>query len=82
MPACAGMTRFSAFLAEKHNAMPIDPQKLAALFLLGVVLFNYPVLSLFNKAASAFGIPIVYLYIFLAWAGLIALVAWTVERRR
>ena len=34
-------------------------QRLAALFLLGVLLFNYPVLSLFNKATSPFGIPIV-----------------------
>ena len=57
-------------------------QRLAPLFLLGVLLFNYPVLSLFNKATSAFGIPIVYVYIFLAWAGLIGLVAWIVERSR
>jgi hypothetical protein len=60
----------------------IDSQKLLAAFLLGVVLFNYPILSLFNKAASALGIPIVYVYLFAAWAGLIALVAWIVERRR
>ena len=60
----------------------IDPQKLVAAFLLGAVLFNYPILSLFNRAASAFGIPILYVYIFLAWAGLIALVAGIVERRR
>ena len=60
----------------------IDPQKLVAAFLLGVVLFNYPILSLFNRAASAFGIPLLYVYIFLAWGGLIALVAWIAERRR
>ena len=60
----------------------IDQQKLLAIFLLGVVMFNYPILSLFNKAASALGVPIVYVYIVLAWAGLIALVAWSVERKR
>ena len=60
----------------------IDPQRLVAVFLLGTVLFNYPVLSLFNRAASAFGIPLLYVYIFLAWAGLIALVAWIAEHRR
>lgn len=60
----------------------IDSQKLVAAFLLGAVLFNYPILSLFNRAASAFGIPVLYVYIFLAWGGLIALVAWIAERRR
>ena len=60
----------------------IDQQKLIATFLLGAVLFNYPVLSLFNRAAAALGIPVIYAYIFLAWGGLIALTAWLVERKR
>ncbi|MPZ42928.1 MAG: hypothetical protein GEV05_05910 [Betaproteobacteria bacterium] len=60
----------------------IDPQKLVATFLLGAVLFNYPILSLFNRAAAILGIPVVYAYIFLAWGGLIALTVWIVERRR
>jgi hypothetical protein len=60
----------------------IDQQKLVATFLLGVLLFNYPVLSLFNRAAAALGIPLIYAYIFLAWGGLIALTAWLVERKR
>ena len=60
----------------------IDQQKLVAVFLLGIVLFNYPILSLFNRAASAFDIPVVYAYIFLAWGSLIALVAWIVVRKR
>lgn len=59
----------------------IDPQKLVATFLLGAVLFNYPILSLFNRAAAILGIPVVYAYIFLAWGGLIALTVWIVERR-
>ena len=60
----------------------IDRQKLIATFLLGVLLFNYPVLSLFNRAAAVLGIPLIYAYIFLAWGGLIALTAWLVERKR
>jgi hypothetical protein len=60
----------------------IDQQKLIATFLLGAVLFNYPILSLFNRAAAVLGIPLVYAYIFLAWGGLIALTAWIVERKR
>jgi hypothetical protein len=60
----------------------IDQQKLIATFLLGVLLLNYPVLSLFNRAAAVLGIPLIYAYIFLAWGGLIALTAWLVERKR
>jgi hypothetical protein len=59
----------------------IDYQRLIALFLLGWVLFNFPLLSLFNRPATLFGIPILYIYIFAAWAAVIALVAWVVERR-
>jgi hypothetical protein len=56
-------------------------QRLVALFIFGCVLFNYPVLSLFNVAAMAFGVPVLYAYIFAAWALLVALMAYVVERR-
>lgn len=55
-------------------------QQLAGLFLLGCLLFNYPLITLFNVRAMAFGVPVLYLYLFAAWAGLIALVAFVVER--
>ena len=57
-------------------------QRLIALFILGCVLFNYPVLSLFNIAGEAFGVPVLYAYIFAAWALLVALMALAVESRR
>jgi hypothetical protein len=60
----------------------IKGQRLAALFLLGCLLFNYPLLSLFNRDGEIFGIPILYAYIFAAWAGLIALLALVVEKSR
>ena len=63
------------------NPSPINQHKLVALFILGAVLFNYPILSLFNKAGSVLGIPVIYVYIFVAWAGVIGLVAWIVERK-
>ncbi|MFA7292884.1 MAG: hypothetical protein WC023_11635 [Rhodocyclaceae bacterium] len=56
-------------------------QRLVAVFLVGFVLFNYPVLSLFDRAATLFGVPLVFAYLFLVWAGLILLMAWVVERR-
>ena len=55
-------------------------QRLVALFLLGCLLLNYPLFSLFAGAASAFGGPLLYIYIFFAWALLIALMALVIER--
>ena len=40
------------------NKPGIDNQRLIALFLLGWVLFNFPMLSLFNQPATLFGIPV------------------------
>ena len=54
--------------------------RLAFLFLLGVLLFNYPLLALFNVQGSVFGVPLLYAYIFAAWGLLIALVAVVMER--
>ena len=50
------------------------------LFLLGCLLFNFPLLALFNVRATLFGIPMLYAYLFTAWALLIALVALIMER--
>ena len=56
-------------------------QRMIALCMLGCVLFNFPVLALFNVPGALFGVPLIYAYIFVAWALLIALMAWAVERR-
>jgi hypothetical protein len=55
-------------------------QRLVGLFLLGCLLFNYPLLALFNVRATVFGIPLLYAYLFAAWALLIVLVAVIMER--
>jgi hypothetical protein len=55
-------------------------QRLVGLFLLGCLLFNYPLLALFNSRATVFGIPLLYAYLFAAWTLLIVLVAVIVER--
>ena len=57
-------------------------QRLIALFIFGCLLFNYPVLSLFNVVAAVFGVPVLYAYIFAAWALMVGLMAWVVEARR
>ncbi len=56
-------------------------QRLVAAFLLGLLLFNYPLLAVFNRAGDVLGVPALYAYLFAAWAVLIALLALIVERR-
>jgi len=53
----------------------IRNRRLVGVFLLGIILFNYPVLSLFNLTYLVFGIPILYLYTFCSWAALIGMIA-------
>ena len=64
---------------ERHEG---KGPRLIALFMLGALLFNYPILALFNQPSLVFGIPLLYAYIFAAWALLIALMALVVERGR
>ena len=56
-------------------------QRLVALFVFGCLLFNYPVQSLFNVASGFLGVPVLYAYIFVAWALLVALMAIVVESK-
>lgn len=59
----------------------IKNRRLVGVFLLGCVLFNYPILSLFSRRIALLGIPALYLYVFCAWALLIALIIISVQRR-
>lgn len=49
--------------------------RFVALCMLGMLLFNYPILALFNVPGALLGIPVLYAYIFLAWTAFIALMA-------
>jgi hypothetical protein len=55
--------------------------KLIGLFGLGVLLFNPPLLDLFS-GGTVFGWPLLYVYLFGAWAVVIGAAALVVERRR
>ena len=59
----------------------VKGQRLVALFLLGCLLFNYPLLNLFSYGGEIFGIPLLYVYIFGVWALLIGVMALVVEMR-
>ena len=54
-------------------------QRFVALCLLGTLLFNYPILALFNVPGTVFGVPVLYVYMFIAWAALIAVMGWFAE---
>jgi hypothetical protein len=54
--------------------------RLVALAMLGSLLFNFPLLALFNRPGTVAGIPVLYAWIFGAWIALIALMAIAVER--
>lgn len=55
-------------------------ERFAALFLLGFLLLNPPLLAIFNIELFVFGIPLLYAYLFGVWLALIALVAVAIER--
>ncbi|WP_347251154.1 hypothetical protein [Zoogloea sp.] len=55
-------------------------QRLVALFLLGGLLVNYPILSAFDTARMWLGVPVLYLYVFGVWAALIVVMALVIER--
>lgn len=56
-------------------------ERLVVLFILGVLVLNYPILYLFGSNAMWLGIPALYLYLFACWFVLIVLLAVLVERR-
>ncbi len=56
-------------------------ERLVVLALAGVLALNYPLLELFNDARLVLGIPLLYLYLFLVWGGLIGLGAWVLESK-
>ncbi|MEC5156255.1 hypothetical protein [Chryseobacterium sp. MP_3.2] len=49
-------------MKKKHQ------QKLVILSIALFILFNAPVLLLFNSSQKFFGLPIIYVYIFFVWA--------------
>jgi hypothetical protein len=50
-------------------------ERLIALALLGFLLFNYPLLSLFSTEGTVLGVPVLYAYLFASWGLLIGLMA-------
>jgi len=54
--------------------------RLVAATVFGFLLFNYPILAVFDLDARFLGVPVLWAYLFTAWAGLIVLAAVIVRR--
>ena len=50
--------------------------RLLAVAVLGLLLFNYPFLALFDVPVLVAGVPLLWAYLFVVWALVIALVGW------
>jgi len=55
--------------------------RLVVLAALAFGLFNYPLLSVFDVDVIVLGVPLVWLYVFVVWGLLIALVGLTTRGR-
>jgi hypothetical protein len=55
-------------------------QRLVALFAAALLLFNFPLLALWDREALVLGLPLFPAALFGLWALLIAALAWLMER--
>lgn len=58
----------------------LEAQRLIGLFVLGWLLFGYPLMGLWDRPGELGGLPLFPLAIFGCWAALIAALAWFMER--
>lgn len=58
----------------------LGTQRLLALFAAGWLLFNFPLLALWDHDTTLWGLPLFPVALFALWGVLIAAVAWTLER--
>ncbi|HJV26815.1 MAG TPA: hypothetical protein VJ673_14095 [Aromatoleum sp.] len=63
------------------NRPYVKTQRLVTLFILGTVLFNYPLLALFNRPVLVGVFPLFFVYVFAAWALLIGLLVLVMESK-
>jgi hypothetical protein len=58
----------------------LESQRLLALFALGCLLLNFPLLMLWDSRQTVWGLPLFPLAMFVLWTLLIAALAWCMER--
>ena len=50
--------------------------RMVAVAALAVLLFDFPLLALFDVDVLVLGVPLLWVYLFVVWAVVIAVVAW------
>jgi hypothetical protein len=58
----------------------LESQRLMALFALGCLLLNFPLMLLWDRSQTVWGLPLFPLALFVIWALLIAALAWCMEQ--
>ncbi len=58
----------------------LEGQRLVAVFAVGALLLNFPLLALWDGQATVMGIPVFPVALFGIWAVLISLVGWMLDR--
>ncbi len=58
----------------------LKAQRLVTLFAGGWLVFNFPLLALWDRDVTLFGMPLFPVALFLLWAMLIAVTGWLMER--
>ena len=53
---------------------------LVTLFALGIVLLSWPLLTVVNHPRAVFGVPLLVLYLFVVWTGVIGVLCWVAHR--
>lgn len=53
--------------------------RMVAVAALALLLFNFPLLALFDVDLRVLGVPMLWVYLFVAWLAVIAVVAWVVR---
>jgi len=52
---------------------------MVAVAALALLLFDFPLLALFDVDVRVLGVPLLWVYLFVAWVAVIAVVAWVVR---
>lgn len=50
--------------------------RMVAVAALALLLFDFPLLALFDVDVRVLGVPLLWVYLFVAWVAVIAVVAW------
>ena len=62
--------------------MASKQSKLIGLSILALVMFNFPLLSVFSRSSTIGGIPAIFVYLFLAWMSIIFIMRQNVESKQ